>query len=120
MRGPSDAVDLSSRKPTRDPAERVGVSPRYEEPVATGRNVFGDRDDLVWRLALAEDDFRVALPERPMMIDSCKPKRFDGIPSESVQRRIRIDLAIRDLAQQRQHTVADHASAGSRSAASPL
>ena len=65
-----------------DGAHRVvrgAVGPRHQQRVAAGHDAFGDRGDLVGRLAQAEDDLGKALALGPLMVDPGKAQVFDWL-----------------------------------------
>jgi len=63
--------------------------PPPQAPAARGGQPFRNRDDLVGGLTGAEDDFRMALPERPMVIDAGEAEIFERKVSQSAYRRFR-------------------------------
>jgi hypothetical protein len=66
------------------------VRPRHEDHGAPLQEPDDDRRDLLGRLPLAEDDFREALPQQPMMIELGEAEVLIGEmakPSENLVQR---------------------------------
>ena len=118
MGAAGERIDLRARERAAKAVERIGTRACHQEAFSASGDAVRDGDDLLGGLALPQDDFGLPLPESAVVIDRRERQRLDRISRKPVECRVDVELTVRDLTQQRQHTVADHASAGSSSVVS--
>ena len=78
-----------------------------------GDHVPGDRDDLLRRLALAQDHLGEPVPQRAVMIDLRKAEVFEGHAAQPVKRDVDRTCSALDLGEQVGEPSSFHLSAGS-------